>query len=247
MSAAGRKIPTSQLTKNGRKKYKRKQKVLNAISKSRTHVLMCSKVENGGYEFARDDQGMVRFSERMMRTYWPNWVMEMTEAHMIMCACEICQVIDDAHVAYVAKRGTMIKRDEARLEELTGSTRSVVQERTRLTNILEEYKSQVLIKDANGVSRPIHADGWEAYDQYGYSKRVYIDVNGKKRSFLPYRCQKRDCEDCDAAGYTPLSYETNHIDKDEMIKYSKFQQFACCTFPGHSASRIKAFSDDHKL
>ena len=207
---------------------------------------MCSKVENGGYELARDKSGNVRFSERTMRTYWPNWVVEMNEAHMNMCACEICQVTDDAHVALVCKRRKMIKSGEARLEELTGNTRSVVQERRRLTNILEEYKSQVEIKDAEGMSKPIHADGWEVCDQYGCNKRVRINVGGNERSFLHYSCQKGGCEDCDAAGYTPPSYKTDHIDKDEMIKYSKFQQFVCCTFLGHGAQHIKT-PDEPKL
>ena len=199
-------------------KYERKQKVLNAISKPKTHVLLCSKVENGGYEFAWDKEGNVCFSLSAMRKYWPNWVVEMNEAQMIMCACEICQIMNDAHVALLGKRGKMIKRDEARLEELTGSTRSVVQEKAQMTSIFEEYKSQVQVKDANGDSRPIYADGWEACDQYGCNKRVCIDVDGKKSSFLHYKCQKGDCEDCNAAGYTPLHYKTNHIGKDEMIK-----------------------------
>ena len=90
---AGRKIPTGQLTINGRKIYQRKQKVLNAISKPKTHVLMCSPVENGGYEFVLDKEGKVRFSLSAMKKYWPNWVVEMNEAQMIMCACETCQIM----------------------------------------------------------------------------------------------------------------------------------------------------------
>ena len=114
---------TSDWSTNHRRQkiYERKQKVLHAISKSKTHVLVCSNVENDGYEFARDEEDKVRFSESALRKYWPNWVVEMNEAHMIMCACEICQIMNDAHVALLAKHGNMIKRDEARLEELTGS------------------------------------------------------------------------------------------------------------------------------
>ena len=247
MTAAGSKISTGRLTSQAKNIYKIKQKVLSAICKSRTHVLMCSKEENGGYEFARDESGKVRFSESTMRMYWPNWVIEMNEDHMNMCACETCQTMDDAHVAMIAKRGKMMKRDEARLEELTGNTRSVVQERTRLTNILEEYKSQVRMTDDEGVSQPIHVDGWEACGQYGCNKRVSINVGGKERSFLHYSCQKGGCKECDAAGYTPPLYETTHIDKEEIIKFSKFQQFVSCTYPGHGAGHIKEFPDEPKL
>ena len=53
--------------------------------------------------------------------------------------------------------------------------------------------------------------------------------------------EKGDCEDCAAAGYTPPAYETNHIDKDEMIKYSTFQTFVSCTSPGHGTDHIETF------
>lgn len=247
LSAAGRKIPTGCLTRDGRRFFERKQKVLSAICKSQTHVLMCSKIEDGGHEFSRDKTDKVRFSEWTMRAYWPNWVKEMNEADMNMCACELCQTTDDAHVAMIAKRGKMIKREEARLEELTGTTQSVAQERTHLTNVLEEYKSQVQVKDTEGVIIPIHTDGWEACKHYDCNKRVRIKVGGKERSFLHYSCQKGDCADCDATGYTPLSYETTHIDNEEMIRYSTFQKFACCTYPGHGADHINTFSDKPKL
>ena len=70
---------------------------------------MCSKVENGGYEFVRDKEDNVRFSQSAMRTRWPNWAVKMNEAYMNMCAHEIFKVVDDAHVAMVAKRQKMIK------------------------------------------------------------------------------------------------------------------------------------------
>ena len=44
-----------------------------------------------------------------MRTRWPNWAVKMNEAYMNMCAYEILKVVDDAHVAMVAKRQKMIK------------------------------------------------------------------------------------------------------------------------------------------
>lgn len=123
--AAGSKIPSGFVNSKGRKIFKRKQKVLSALCQSRTHVLICNKVEDGGYKFVRYENGKVHFSIWTMRAYWPNWLKEMNEGDMNMRACETCQTMDDTHVAYVAKCSKMITRDKARLEELTGSTRAV--------------------------------------------------------------------------------------------------------------------------
>ena len=74
--------------------------------------------EQGGFEGARNDKGEVRFSERTLRYYWPNWLVIMDNTHMNICACETCSTTNDVHEAYLVKRRQICAEAESRLNKM---------------------------------------------------------------------------------------------------------------------------------
>ena len=90
----------------------------------------------------------------------------MDDADMNMCACETCQTMDDLYTAYVAKRRKIIVRARVTLEEMTGNTRAITQQRTRLEKDLNKYEALMFVPVPNTASVPVHKGGWEAYSQY---------------------------------------------------------------------------------
>ena len=95
------------------------------------------------------------------------------------------------------------------------------------------------------ADKHVHADGWEAYNQYDCGVRKTIE--GHNNMFIPYYCQKGDCMKCNEVGYTPPRFETTVIDLREMIQFSKFTTVSRCTVPGHGGFHIGKFDEELKL
>ena len=209
---------------------------------------MCKDVKDGGYRFARDLFGHVRFSLTTIRIYWPSWLKKMSNNDMNMCACETCQNMDDLHSGMVAKRRKIIAKFDAKLEEMKQNrreTRSSAQEKDTLEQSLSKYKRETFVLDQGKPMAPIHAAGWDACEQYGCGNRHCLKENGYK--FLPWKCKKGDCASCEEQGYTPPSFETSVVPDEEMIKFSMFERKAICTVPGHGGHHIEKFDDTPKL
>ena len=209
---------------------------------------MCKEVKDGGYKRARNLNGKVRFSLTTIRTYWPNWLKQMSNADMNMCACETCQNMDDLHAGLIGKRRKIIARFEAKLEELGQNprrTRSSEQEKESLEKDLNDYKLATFVLEDGQPKNPIHDAGWDACEQYGCGERRCLPCH--EYQFLPWSCKKGDCAACTEAGYTPPSFETKRISDQEMIKFSMFEKKAICTVPGHGGHHVEKFDDHPKL
>ena len=206
---------------------------------------MCKSVDDGGFVDARDENNKVRFSEKTVRTYWPNWLKIMTENDKNMCACETCQTMNDLHVAYTAKRRKLVARAEVKLKDMPERSRADRREKFTLEKDLKEYREATFIRVEGRADKPVHADGWAACSQYGCGARKSIE--GHNYRFIPYCCQKGDCVKCNEVGYIPPRFETTVVDEREMIQFSKFTTVSRCTVPGHGTFHIEPFDEEPKL
>ena len=84
------------------------QRVLTSLNAHELHILMVKPKNKGGCEGGWKD-GVVQFSEDKIRSYWPNWLQEMSDGDMMMCRCETCCATDDLHAAMKAKRRKLVK------------------------------------------------------------------------------------------------------------------------------------------
>ena len=98
-------------------------KILITVCAREPHLFMLKPVEEGGFTEGRDNNGLVRFSEKTLRTYWPNWLKAMTDADKAICGCSTCCDTDDINDAYNGKRRKLAALYEVRLEELGDSIR----------------------------------------------------------------------------------------------------------------------------
>lgn len=102
----------------------------------------------------------------MLRVYWSSWLKVMNDNDWSMCACETCQTISDLHTAYIAKRRKIVAQTEADLCDMPDKfcSRRV---KSALAKDLKDYKDTTFVSVPGRLDKPIHADGWEACDQYG--------------------------------------------------------------------------------
>ena len=68
------------------------------------HNDMLLPVEQGGFEHARDEEGKTLISDTMFRSLVPRQCCKMTDAHKIMCGCEVCISMGFLHTSLNAFR-----------------------------------------------------------------------------------------------------------------------------------------------
>ena len=75
-------------------------------------------------------------------------------------------MMNDLHVAYVAKRRKNITRTEATLKEIPGRFCMDRRVKDALAKDPREYKSSTFINRVGGPNASVHADGWDTCKQY---------------------------------------------------------------------------------
>ena len=147
--------------------YEKIRIIMIEVKANPCHVLMCKSVADGGYKGARTENDDVRILSSMLRVYWLNWLMVMNDNDCNMCACKTCQTISNLHTAYIAKRRKIVARTEAKLYDMPDRFRSDQRVKSTLAKDLKEYKNATFVPVPGRPDMPIHADGWEACEQYG--------------------------------------------------------------------------------
>ncbi|KAL7533169.1 hypothetical protein ACHAXR_005078 [Thalassiosira sp. AJA248-18] len=94
------------------------QKVLITVCPRQLHVHMMEEVTKGGYKYARDRSGEVKFSITTIVSYWPNWLTIMKDGHMMLCGCKTCTEMDGLHEAMQLKRRKIISETDRKLMEM---------------------------------------------------------------------------------------------------------------------------------
>ena len=129
------------------------RKVFLTVGLRELHLLMMKPENEGGYKRAWDEMTdgsrKPRFSKNALRTYWPNWLTEMSDAQKIICGCSTCLDTDDVVEAYNGKRRKIIASKEVELEEMPETTRAERREKEKLAFQIEEYKLEVLNDDGS--------------------------------------------------------------------------------------------------
>jgi len=109
-------------TVNGKQKFKEERRVLITVGVRELELLMRKPKSERGFEGAwevtKDGSRIARFSPNSLRTYWPNWLHEMSDADKVMCGCSTCLDTDDIVEAYNGKRRKIISTTEIEIEEM---------------------------------------------------------------------------------------------------------------------------------
>ena len=175
---------------------------------------MTKSTNEGGYEGGKKD-GVVRFSERTLRYYWPNWLVQMNDSHKQMCGCETCTTMNDLHTAMKAKRTRLISAASNFLNEMDDGP-----DKEKFEKELEEYKNEVL---NNGGTRHKHEDGMAAAEEYGCGEKIEIDGC----SYPHFSCVLLKCDQCTKDDYQAPKFELEQ-DDDEIIRYTRFTTHTRC-------------------
>ena len=175
--------------------------------------------EQGGFEGARNDKGEVRFSERTLRYYWPNWLVIMDNTHMNICACETCSTTNDIHDSYKVQRRQIVAEAQCRLNNMEDG-----REKEEYEAKLEAYKNEIF----NGQNEHKYRTGRDACEQYGCG--VKIAVGDDK---LPhFRCIAHQCDECESKDFEAPDFEKEWWNDEQLITYTRFTTCKRCTVHG---------------
>lgn len=163
------------------------QRVMITTCPRGLHVHMMKPKSEGGYARAWEvPNKTARYSLSSIVAYWPNWLVQMTDADMNICGCKTCTETNDLHDALKSKRRKIVNEIEGLLKNMNSSRR-----KTELEADLAQYKKEIY--SADGKSHK-HENGMGAADEWGCGERIEVAWDDNTRQFPHYSCILGNCE-----------------------------------------------------